>query len=143
MSRVKRIVQLDPEVSRITGDAVLLVSKAAEYFLEHLAVNVAQITATSKRKTTKVDDLIDAIHSRSSYAFLRWDFPNEVAKKPAKKEAASTASAQSKKAMEPQQSSGLKAYFTSNKAPTETNSAASEEAQAAGKERALRFAPIC
>jgi len=70
LSRVKQIMKMDPEVSIVGSEAVFLVTKAAELFLEYLGRESAKYTLMSKRKTVQRRDIDAAIDSVAHLCFL-------------------------------------------------------------------------
>ncbi|XP_028771970.1 nuclear transcription factor Y subunit C-6 [Neltuma alba] len=55
--RVKKIMKLDPEVQRVSSEALFLVSCSTELFLRFLAEKSAQVAIEKKRKTVKLEHL--------------------------------------------------------------------------------------
>uniref|UniRef100_A0A803M6P2 Transcription factor CBF/NF-Y/archaeal histone domain-containing protein n=1 Tax=Chenopodium quinoa TaxID=63459 RepID=A0A803M6P2_CHEQI len=55
--RVKKIVKFDKDITRITSEALFLVSGATELFLHFLTEKSAEIAVEKKRKNIKVDYL--------------------------------------------------------------------------------------
>lgn len=53
---VKRIMLLDPEVQRVSAEAVWLVGEATRLFLQALAVKGAAAVTSKKRKTIMLQD---------------------------------------------------------------------------------------
>lgn len=56
-SMVKRIIMVDDEVQRVSADAVRAIAKAAELFVQQLAVKALQHAQASKRKNFKAQDV--------------------------------------------------------------------------------------
>uniref|UniRef100_A0A1I7XTC1 CBFD_NFYB_HMF domain-containing protein n=1 Tax=Heterorhabditis bacteriophora TaxID=37862 RepID=A0A1I7XTC1_HETBA len=87
LSRVKKICRLDPELSAINYDAVLLVTKATELFVEELAKTAYTQAVLDKRKTIQLKDIDRAIGSKWMFRFLEdalndWPEPTLKTKKP-------------------------------------------------------------
>ncbi|MED6218784.1 hypothetical protein PIB30_029866 [Stylosanthes scabra] len=61
MGRVKKIMRLDEDVNRVTGEALFLVSLSTELFLHILAEKSARVAIEKKRKTVTVDHLRVAV----------------------------------------------------------------------------------
>lgn len=59
---------LDPDVSRVSADAVRAVAKAAELMLENLAIKSYAIASSSKRSTVKFADVDRAARSDARYS---------------------------------------------------------------------------
>ncbi|XP_054260362.1 DNA polymerase epsilon subunit 4 [Macrosteles quadrilineatus] len=70
MSRIKHIMKMDPEVSLASQDAVFLISKATELFIQTLAKEAQSFTAQSKKKTIQKKDVESAVASVESLVFL-------------------------------------------------------------------------
>ncbi|RVE42245.1 hypothetical protein evm_013104 [Chilo suppressalis] len=70
MARIKNIMKMDPDVSVLSGDAVFLVTKATELFLETLAKETYSYTITNKRKTINKKDLDLIINKVDCLCFL-------------------------------------------------------------------------
>ena len=58
---------LDPEVNRISTDAVRTVAKAAELMVEHLATRSYAVASSNKRSTIKFADVDRAAHGDQRY----------------------------------------------------------------------------
>ncbi|KAL9226404.1 hypothetical protein vseg_002222 [Gypsophila vaccaria] len=77
-SRVKKIVKIDKDITRVTSEALYLISGAAELFLHFLAEKSSVIAAEKKRKTIKVEDLRVAVKRHApSREFLFDSLPVE------------------------------------------------------------------
>lgn len=59
--RVKRIMRLDNEVQRVSSEALFLVSRSTELFLQFLAEKSARVAIEKKRKTVKLEHLRIAV----------------------------------------------------------------------------------
>ena len=68
--RIKSIMKLDPDVGMVNGDALFLVNKAVEEFIQCLAVESYHHTASSKKKTIMKEHVMTAIESIDELAFL-------------------------------------------------------------------------
>ena len=68
--RIKSIMKLDPEVGMVNGEAIFLVNKAVEEFIQCLAVESYHHTASSKKKTITKEHVMTAIESIDELAFL-------------------------------------------------------------------------
>ncbi|KAL1336423.1 hypothetical protein HN51_030786 [Arachis hypogaea] len=66
--RVKKIMRLDKDVNRVSGEALFLVSRSTELFLHFLAEKSARVAIEKKRKTVTIDHLRVAVkrHQPSS-----------------------------------------------------------------------------
>ncbi|KAL3269973.1 hypothetical protein HHI36_009028 [Cryptolaemus montrouzieri] len=70
MSRIKTIMRSDPDCNIISQDAVYLVTKATEMFIEFLGKEAAKTTINTKRKTVMKRDVDSAIDQVSHLCFL-------------------------------------------------------------------------
>lgn len=68
--RIKSIMKIDPDVGMVNGDALFLVNKAVEEFIQCLAVESYHHTASSKKKTIMKEHVMTAIESIDELAFL-------------------------------------------------------------------------
>ncbi|XP_034824922.1 DNA polymerase epsilon subunit 4 [Maniola hyperantus] len=70
MARIKSIMKMDPDVSVVNAEAVFLVAKATELFLETIAKETYAFTAQHKRKTIAKKDLDVVINKVDCLCFL-------------------------------------------------------------------------
>ncbi|XP_030039903.2 DNA polymerase epsilon subunit 4-like [Manduca sexta] len=70
MARIKNIMKMDPDVSVVSSDAVFLVTKATELFLETIAKETYAYTSTNKRKIISKKDLDLIINKVDCLCFL-------------------------------------------------------------------------
>ena len=79
LARVKRIMRLDKEVKNTAVDAVRLVSRATELFVESLVTGAFQTMKVAKRKTVKHSDVehhvlrkprLEFLHDHGTYGHL-------------------------------------------------------------------------
>ncbi|CAG9560700.1 unnamed protein product [Danaus chrysippus] len=70
MSRIKNIMKMDPDVSIVNAEAVFLVTKATELFLETIAKETYSYTVQHKRKTISKKDLEVVINKVDCLCFL-------------------------------------------------------------------------
>ncbi|KAM3961636.1 DNA polymerase epsilon subunit 4 [Aphomia sociella] len=70
MARIKNIMKMDPDVSVVSGEAVFLVTKATELFLETIAKETYSYTSTNKRKLISKKDLDLIINKVDCLCFL-------------------------------------------------------------------------
>ena len=84
VARVKKICRADPEVRSMAKEATVVMAKAAEIFVQNLAVATHAVAST---RTLRADHVAQAVRDRPDFAFLRVEFPKvdykpkEVAKK--------------------------------------------------------------
>ncbi|XP_069832734.1 DNA polymerase epsilon subunit 4 [Dendropsophus ebraccatus] len=70
MSRVKALMKSDPDVSLASQEAVFIISKATELFIETIAKDAYVYAQRGKRKTLQRKDLDNAIDAFDEFAFL-------------------------------------------------------------------------
>lgn len=67
---IKRIMKLDPDSKQLSQDAIMLMAKATELFVDKLAKASHAMAVSNKRKTIKYEDIADARLSVKSLEFL-------------------------------------------------------------------------
>ncbi|XP_039180359.1 DNA polymerase epsilon subunit 4 isoform X2 [Crotalus tigris] len=70
LSRVKALVKADPDVSLASQEAVFVLARAAELFVETISRDAFLHTQHGKRKTLQRKDLDNAIEALDEFAFL-------------------------------------------------------------------------
>ncbi|XP_068225184.1 DNA polymerase epsilon subunit 4-like [Palaemon carinicauda] len=70
LARIKRIMKADPDLQLCNQDAVFLVAKATELFIDSLVQEVCQYTVQSRKKTVSKRDLDNCINAIDTLAFL-------------------------------------------------------------------------
>ncbi|XP_063003365.1 DNA polymerase epsilon subunit 4 [Elgaria multicarinata webbii] len=70
LSRVKSLVKADPDVSLASQEAVFVIARAAELFVETIAKDAFVYAHQGKRKTLQRKDLDNAIEAIDEFAFL-------------------------------------------------------------------------
>ncbi|KAI0232583.1 DNA polymerase epsilon subunit 4 [Lamellibrachia satsuma] len=70
LSRIKHMVKLDPDVTLASQDAVLMIARATELFIQDLTKEAYSSTMHSKRKTVQKKDLDVAVDNVDYFAFL-------------------------------------------------------------------------
>ena len=58
LNRIRQIINLDPESKMISKEALLIIAKATESFIQDLGGVCGQIAKTQKRKTLLMQDLL-------------------------------------------------------------------------------------
>ncbi len=76
-SRVKAMIELDPELGKFRKESVKLIAKAAEVFVAHLTQQAWHNTQVAGRKTLKPEDVEKAVHDLDCAEFLRVSFRKE------------------------------------------------------------------
>lgn len=67
---IKRIMKLDPDTKQLSQDAIVLMCKATELFVDKLAKASHSMAVSNKRKTIKYEDIADARLSDKNMEFL-------------------------------------------------------------------------
>ncbi|XP_064626023.1 DNA polymerase epsilon subunit 4-like [Lineus longissimus] len=70
LTRIKSIMKMDPDVTLASQDAVILIAKATEIFINDMAKEAYTFTAQGKRKTVQRKDVDNAIVGIDALAFL-------------------------------------------------------------------------
>ncbi|KAG7157974.1 DNA polymerase epsilon subunit 4-like [Homarus americanus] len=70
LARVKRIMKCDPDLNLASQDAVYLVARATELFVESLVQESYQYTVHSRKKTVSRRDVDNSIEAIEALAFL-------------------------------------------------------------------------
>lgn len=70
ISKIKKIMKFDPDVTMANQDAVFLVAKATEMFIEGLVKHAGNCTTRGKRKTVQKRDIEFAVDAVNNFAFL-------------------------------------------------------------------------
>jgi len=70
ISKIKRIMKMDPETKLIQNDSVLLVAFAAELFIKALSTASARVAVKNKRKTIKKEDIETCVRNLDYFEFL-------------------------------------------------------------------------
>jgi len=70
LGTIKKIVKLDEDVHMVNAEAIFLISKVTEQFIESLAVESFSYTTKNKKKTLMKNDVNTAIETVEALAFL-------------------------------------------------------------------------
>ncbi|XP_014281795.1 DNA polymerase epsilon subunit 4 [Halyomorpha halys] len=70
LARVKQIIKMDPDVHMAGSDAVFLIAKATELFIELLSKDAYAFTSSAKKKTIQKKDVDSAITNADALVFL-------------------------------------------------------------------------
>ncbi|XP_068775616.1 DNA polymerase epsilon subunit 4 [Struthio camelus] len=70
LARVKALVKADPDVSLASQEAVFILARATELFVETIAKDAYVYAQQGKRKTLQRKDLDNAIEAIDEFAFL-------------------------------------------------------------------------
>ncbi|XP_057651846.1 DNA polymerase epsilon subunit 4 isoform X1 [Diorhabda carinulata] len=70
LARIKNIMKLDPSSSIISQDAIFLVTKATEVFLEYMTKEAMKQLISGKRKTLLKRDVDNVVDNNPNLCFL-------------------------------------------------------------------------
>lgn len=70
LGRIKTIIKMDPEVHMVNQEAVFLITKSTELFIDSLAKESYKYTAQMKKKTIQKRDVESAINNIDALVFL-------------------------------------------------------------------------
>ncbi|XP_053978866.1 DNA polymerase epsilon subunit 4-like [Hylaeus anthracinus] len=70
LGRIKTIIKMDPEVNMVNQEAVFLIAKSTELFIDSLAKESYKHTARMKKKTIQKRDVESAINNVDALVFL-------------------------------------------------------------------------
>jgi histone H3/H4 len=74
-ARIRKTIKLDPEVKNLSKEALLLISKSAEFFVEQMAQKSCNHALRRGVRTVKATDMKFCVHKNTELEFLRSDFP--------------------------------------------------------------------
>ncbi|XP_031238112.1 DNA polymerase epsilon subunit 4 isoform X2 [Mastomys coucha] len=74
LARVKALVKADPDVTLAGQEAIFILARAAELFVETIAKDAYCCAQQGKRKTLQRRDLDNAIEAVDEFAFLEGSF---------------------------------------------------------------------
>lgn len=74
VSRIRAIMKLDPDTGKMGADAVYLVARSTELFVQYLADKAYHITQESRRKTVMKKDILTAVQPATNLEFLESNF---------------------------------------------------------------------
>ncbi|CAM4680545.1 unnamed protein product [Lepidochelys olivacea] len=74
LARVKALVKADPDVSLASQEAVFVLARATELFVETIAKDAYVYAQQGKRKTLQRKDLDNAIEVIDEFAFLEGEY---------------------------------------------------------------------
>ncbi|KOC63577.1 DNA polymerase epsilon subunit 4 [Habropoda laboriosa] len=70
LGRIKTIIKMDPEVSMVNQEAVFLIAKSTELFIDSLAKESYKYTAQMNKKTVQKRDVESAVDNIDALVFL-------------------------------------------------------------------------
>ncbi|GAB9471619.1 Nuclear y ccaat-box binding factor c subunit nf yc [Globisporangium polare] len=76
LGRVKKIIQTDPDIDRVSREALIAIAKASELFVQFLGTKSYENALFQNRRQIKDSDVTRTIQSTGSLDWLREDFPD-------------------------------------------------------------------
>ncbi|EGZ29474.1 hypothetical protein PHYSODRAFT_309820 [Phytophthora sojae] len=76
LGRVRKIVQSDPDVGKISKDALIAIAKASELFAQFLGTKSYEQALYRNKRQVKASDVTRTIQTTASLDWLREDFPD-------------------------------------------------------------------
>ncbi|GMF36593.1 unnamed protein product [Phytophthora fragariaefolia] len=76
LGRVRKIVQSDPDVGKVSKDALIAIAKASELFAQFLGTKSYEQALYRKKRQIKASDVTRTIQTTASLDWLREDFPD-------------------------------------------------------------------
>lgn len=70
LGRIKTIIKTDPDVSMVNQEAVFLIARSTELFIDSLAKEAYKYTAQVKKKTVQKKDIKSAVDNVDALVFL-------------------------------------------------------------------------
>ncbi|XP_015601388.1 DNA polymerase epsilon subunit 4 [Cephus cinctus] len=70
LGRVRHIMKMDPDVNLVNQEAIFLITKSTELFIDSLAKEAYKYTVQTKKKTVQKRDVESAIENVDSLVFL-------------------------------------------------------------------------
>lgn len=70
LGRVRNIIKMDPDVNLVNQEAVFLIAKSTELFIDSLAKEAYKYTVQTKKKTVQKRDIDNAINNVDVLVFL-------------------------------------------------------------------------
>ncbi|XP_043495180.1 DNA polymerase epsilon subunit 4-like isoform X1 [Polistes fuscatus] len=70
IGRVRNIMKMDPEVNLVNQEAVFLIAKSTELFIDSLAKEAYKYTIQTKKRTLQKRDIENAINNVDALVFL-------------------------------------------------------------------------
>lgn len=78
LSRIRKIVMLDPEVKKMSKEALLLVTRCTELMTSKLGIEAVRVAQIQNRRTLMPDDVANVTQTREQFLFLRDDVKDFV-----------------------------------------------------------------
>lgn len=74
INRIRAIMKLDPDTGKMGADAVFLVARTTELFVQYLADKAFQVTQENRRKTIQKKDILSTVQPATNLEFLESNF---------------------------------------------------------------------
>ncbi|CEG42881.1 nuclear y ccaat-box binding factor c subunit nf yc [Plasmopara halstedii] len=76
LGRVRKIVQSDPDIGKVSKDALIAIAKASELFAQFLGTKSYEQALYRNKRQIKASDVTRTIQTTASLDWLREDFPD-------------------------------------------------------------------
>ncbi|CAI5744834.1 unnamed protein product [Peronospora destructor] len=76
LGRVRKILQSDPDVGKVSKDALIAIAKASELFAQFLGTKSYEQALYRNKRQIKASDVTRTIQTTASLDWLREDFPD-------------------------------------------------------------------
>lgn len=70
-ARIKKIMQMDEEVGKVSSPVPVMVSRALERFLEYIMTSTAEVTTSKDAKTLTSQHILEVVTNDSRLNFLK------------------------------------------------------------------------
>lgn len=78
LTKIKKIIKLDPEIQNISKEAVECIAKCAELFTAKLGKDTLSMAQIQNRRTIVPQDVVEACSTKDCYMFVREDLRDLV-----------------------------------------------------------------
>ncbi|OAG29261.1 nuclear transcription factor Y, gamma [Nematocida displodere] len=78
LARIKRVMKVEQEVSKVASEVPILFSKITEIFIEELTLRSWHYTQEGKRRILQRNDICSAVKSSDVFDFLIYLMPRSV-----------------------------------------------------------------
>lgn len=76
LGRVRKVVQSDPDIGKVSKDALIAIAKASELFAQFLGTKSYEQALYRNKRQIKASDVTRSIQTTASLDWLREDFPD-------------------------------------------------------------------
>lgn len=70
-ARIKKIMQMDEDVGKVSSTVPVMVSRALERFLEHIMISSANVTSSKDARTLTSQHILEVVTGDNRLHFLR------------------------------------------------------------------------